>query len=187
MITALQGGWRVSVTPRPLFTPGKDSIPILQEAGWAPGPVWTGAEKVASNGIRSLYLPARSQSLYRLSYRAHFYNMTFLVIQRIILRNFLWSRQEIAVFISLEFEFQVKPQGFPPPKNQFVDGAFYVALLTFWCRILILILKLPVYKMWIIQEPNTLELWNKLHFEEKTRRVYSTFKIFSIYICWINI
>jgi len=25
----------------------------------------------------------------------------------------------------------------------------------------------PVYKMWIILEPNTLELWNKLHFEEK--------------------
>ena len=30
-----------------------------------------------------------------------------------------------------------------------------------------LILAHPVYKMWIIQEPNTLELWNKLHFEEK--------------------
>jgi hypothetical protein len=30
-----------------------------------------------------------------------------------------------------------------------------------------LILAQPVYKMWIIQEPNTLELWNKLHFEEK--------------------
>jgi len=29
-----------------------------------------------------------------------------------------------------------------------------------------LILAHPVYKMWIIQEPNTLELWNKLHFEE---------------------
>jgi len=29
------------------------------------------------------------------------------------------------------------------------------------------ILAHPVYKMWIIQEPNTLELWNKLHFEEK--------------------
>jgi len=25
----------------------------------------------------------------------------------------------------------------------------------------------PVYEMWIIQEPNALELWNKLHFEEK--------------------
>ena len=28
--------------------------------------------------------------------------------------------------------------------------------------------------MWIIQEPNTLELWNKLHFEEKkTESIYS--------------
>ena len=25
----------------------------------------------------------------------------------------------------------------------------------------------PAYKMWIIQEPNTLKLWNKLHFEEE--------------------
>ena len=25
----------------------------------------------------------------------------------------------------------------------------------------------PVYKMWTIQEPNNLVLWNKLHFEEK--------------------
>jgi len=31
----------VSSTPRPHFTPGKDQVPILQEAGWAPGPVWT--------------------------------------------------------------------------------------------------------------------------------------------------
>ena len=23
-----------------------------------------------------------------------------------------------------------------------------------------------IYKMWIIEEPNMLELWNKLHFEE---------------------
>jgi len=35
-------GWVVSSTPRPHFTPGKDPVPILQEAGWAPGPVWTG-------------------------------------------------------------------------------------------------------------------------------------------------
>ena len=45
----------------------------------------------------------------------------------------------------------------------------------------------PVYKMWIIQEPNTLELWNKLHFEEEKWRVYTMFKIFSTNICWINI
>ena len=34
-----------------------------------------------------------------------------------------------------------------------------------------LILAHPVYKMWIIQEPNKLALWNKLHFEQKKRRV----------------
>ena len=25
----------------PHFTPGKDPVPILQEDGWVPGPVWT--------------------------------------------------------------------------------------------------------------------------------------------------
>ena len=34
----------VSSTPRPHFTPGKDPVPIVQEAGWAPGPVWTGGK-----------------------------------------------------------------------------------------------------------------------------------------------
>ena len=33
--------------PRPLFTPGKDPVPVVQEAGWAPRPVWTGAENLA--------------------------------------------------------------------------------------------------------------------------------------------
>ena len=37
-------GWVISSTPRPHFTPGKDTVPILQEAGWAPGPVWTGGK-----------------------------------------------------------------------------------------------------------------------------------------------
>ena len=37
-------GWVVSVTPRPLFTPVKDRVPIVQEARWAPGPVRTGAK-----------------------------------------------------------------------------------------------------------------------------------------------
>ena len=40
-------GWGVSITPWSLFTPGKDPIPTVQEAGWAPGPVWTGAENLA--------------------------------------------------------------------------------------------------------------------------------------------
>jgi len=66
-----RSGWGVSVTPWLLFTPGKDPVPIVQEAGWAPGPVWTGAENLAPTGIRSPDRPARSQSLYRLRYPAH--------------------------------------------------------------------------------------------------------------------
>ena len=57
-------GWGISVTLRPLFTPGKDSLPIVQEAGWAPGPVWTVAENLAPTGIRFPDRPARCQSLY---------------------------------------------------------------------------------------------------------------------------
>ena len=64
-------GWGVSVTPRPHFTSGKDPVPIVQEAGWAPGPVWTGGENLAPTGIRSPDRPARSQSLYLLRYPAH--------------------------------------------------------------------------------------------------------------------
>ena len=62
-------GWVVSGTPRPHFTPGKDPVPILQEAGWAPGPVWTGG-KSCSHRDSIPDRPARSQSLYRLSYPA---------------------------------------------------------------------------------------------------------------------
>jgi hypothetical protein len=29
------------------FNPGKDPVPIVQEAGWAPGPVWISAENLA--------------------------------------------------------------------------------------------------------------------------------------------
>jgi len=35
----------------------------------APRPVWTGVENLAPTGIRSQDRPARSESLYRLSYR----------------------------------------------------------------------------------------------------------------------
>ena len=42
------------------LTPGKDPVPIVQEAGWAPGPVWTGAENLAPSWNRSPDHPARS-------------------------------------------------------------------------------------------------------------------------------
>jgi len=42
--------------------PGKTRHP-----GWAPGSVWTGADNLASTGIRSPECAARTRSLYRLS------------------------------------------------------------------------------------------------------------------------
>jgi len=60
-------GWVVSSTPRPHFIPGKDLVPIVQEAGWASGPVSTGGNsRPHRDSIPDL--PAHSQSLYRLSY-----------------------------------------------------------------------------------------------------------------------
>ena len=59
------------MTPWPHLTPGQDPVPIVQEAGWASGLVWTDAENLAPTGIRSPDHPARRQSLYRLRYPAY--------------------------------------------------------------------------------------------------------------------
>jgi hypothetical protein len=68
-------GWVVSSTPRPHFTPGKDPVPIAQEAGRAPGLVWTGRKsRPYQNSIPDR--PACSQSLYRLSYLVHTNNLS---------------------------------------------------------------------------------------------------------------
>ena len=75
--TLNEGGWS---TPRPgRFTPGKYLVPIVQEAGWAPGPFWTGAENLAPIGIRSPDRPTRSESLYRLSSRSPYENIHILI------------------------------------------------------------------------------------------------------------
>ena len=87
-------GWGVSVTPWPLFTPGKDPVPILQEAGWASGPVWTGVENLALHRDSIPDRPARSQSLYRLRYPAHTYT-------RGDPNN---SRESLAAFYSISVE-----------------------------------------------------------------------------------
>jgi hypothetical protein len=43
------GGWS---TPSPArFTPGRDPVPLVQEVGWAPGPVWTDADNLAITGV----------------------------------------------------------------------------------------------------------------------------------------
>jgi len=76
---ALERGEGSESRPGHSLPSGKDSVPIVQEAGWASGPVWTGAENLAPTGIRSPELPTRSQSLYRLSYPAQLvYNEVYV-------------------------------------------------------------------------------------------------------------
>jgi len=70
---ALEGGEGSVMRLGRSLPPGKNPVPITQEAGWAPGQVWIGAENLAPTRIRSPDHPARSQSLYLLSYPAHIY------------------------------------------------------------------------------------------------------------------
>jgi len=60
------------------FTPGKEPVSIVLEAGLAPGQVWTSVENLDPTRIRSPDRPARSQSLYRLRYPGPHMN-TYLV------------------------------------------------------------------------------------------------------------
>jgi len=55
LTSALDWGGRSTPCPG-RFIPGEDPVPIVQEAGWAPEPVWKGAENLTPTGIRSLDL-----------------------------------------------------------------------------------------------------------------------------------
>jgi hypothetical protein len=48
----IRRGWVVNSTPQPHFAAGKDPVPIVQEAGWDPGQVWT-VENLAPPGFDS--------------------------------------------------------------------------------------------------------------------------------------
>jgi len=63
-------GWVVNATFRPLYPRERDPVPIGRVAEWASWSVWTGAENLASSGIRFPDLPSHSKPLYRLNYRS---------------------------------------------------------------------------------------------------------------------
>ena len=107
-------GWVVSSTPRPHFTPGKDPVPILQEVGWAPGPVWTGG-KSSPHRDSIPGRPARSQSLYQLRYPAHqillfIYLLIYWFIHLLYLTNgncwSMWANWYFTDFSSFHVDFK---------------------------------------------------------------------------------
>ena len=60
-----------------------------------------------------------------------------------------------------------RPQTYALDRAATGIGPYNIRRLKFGVGIIFLILAHPVYETWIIQEPNKLELWNKLHFKEK--------------------
>ena len=52
-------------------------------------------------------------------------------------------------------------------KEQYLQFPYVCLINPLAQELVFLILAHPVYKIWIIQEPNKLALWNKLHFEEE--------------------
>ena len=67
MTAALEEGEGLASRPGRTLPPGRDPVPILQEAGWAPGPILTGGKSPLHRDSIPDRL-ARSQSLYQLSY-----------------------------------------------------------------------------------------------------------------------
>ena len=61
----------VRTTPRPLYPRERYPVPIVQEAGLAPRPDWTGTENLPPTGIDPQTTQPVAQSPYRLGYPAH--------------------------------------------------------------------------------------------------------------------
>jgi hypothetical protein len=70
MTTALEGVRGQRHASAALF-PWKDPVPLVQDAGWAPGPVWTGAKISPPPGFDPRTVQPVAQSLYQLCYSAH--------------------------------------------------------------------------------------------------------------------
>ena len=91
-------GWVVSSTPRSHFTTGKDPLPILQEAGWAPGPVWTGGKSrphrdpIPNRPVCSQYSPMKYMII-NANWKHEFYRlrMKLFVLNLHILQVCLWN------------------------------------------------------------------------------------------------
>jgi len=54
-------GWVVNAMPRLLYLRERDPVPIVQEAGWAPAPVWTGEENPRT--VQHVYPSVRLEQL----------------------------------------------------------------------------------------------------------------------------
>ena len=80
MIAALEGGEWSAERPGRTLPPGKTRYPFYRRLGGPQGRSGM-AENLVPTGIRSRGRPARSQSLYQLSYPAHIINIIAALYQ----------------------------------------------------------------------------------------------------------
>jgi hypothetical protein len=85
-------------------TPGKDPASIVQEAGWTSGPVWTGGKSRPQRDSTS-DRPARSQSLYGLSYSALYVRVFTSKIPFVAI--FVFASQQLVLLIWMFFLFLI--------------------------------------------------------------------------------
>jgi hypothetical protein len=79
----------------------RDPVPIIQEAGLFPGPVWMGAENLIPIGVRSPDHPALSESLYRLSSPGQFVTWTIKLIEIVHTSYILHLTSQRTQFVSI--------------------------------------------------------------------------------------
>jgi len=88
---SIRRGWVVSSMPRPHFTPKKYTIPIVQEAGCAPGPVWTGGksrphrDSIPDHPVRKI--PYIWQCNIRMLARSYMFVSVLLIVEVCLFRT----------------------------------------------------------------------------------------------------
>jgi hypothetical protein len=151
-----EGGWSA---PRPgRFTPGKYPVPIVQEAGWTPGSVWTCVKNLAPPRFDPRTVQPVARRYTDWATRSTIYVSVLIIYIVNIARCFDASASSSGSTVVPPYPSIQYPRFTAIRKNW---------KLTFWHRNFFNFFSTPVYKMWTIQEPKKVALWNKRHFEEK--------------------
>ena len=177
MTAALEGGEWSKARPGRTLPPVKTRYPFYRRLGGLQGRS-TRAENLVATGIRSQtvqpvvsrYTDWASRPTHILIFPqnfqywklTHILNVTKLTVGFVILRTHLYTFSLYSLVQPDDDLIRAETYSCSYVFNLLVPELFFFLILAH-----------PVCKMWMIQEPNMLELWNKLYFEEKkTESIY---------------
>jgi hypothetical protein len=139
--SALDGGEWFALRPDRTLAAGKGPpVPIVQEAGWAPEPVWTQRleGKVLSPlpGIepRSPGRPARGETLTELPQLTYLLNILFNIIPLSKLRYFKWSQRFSAEIVYAFISILINPVIIGRSLYWLVDETVQHSISIHYCR-----------------------------------------------------